>query len=144
MSSPPTAPADVSDEAGVLAANGAFYAAFAAGDFAAMDGLWARQAPVACVHPGWPPMQGREKVIDAWRGILQNPPRPAIRSFDEHVMMLDNVGVVIGFEMIGEVTLVATNIFVREDGAWKMVHHQAAITDPMPRATGTDAPRSLH
>lgn len=132
----------MSDEAGVLAANGAFYAAFADGDFGAMDGLWARKAPVACVHPGWPPMQGREKVIGAWQGILQNPPRPAIRPFGEHVMMLGDVGVVVGFEIIGNVTLVATNIFVREDGAWRMVHHQAAITDRTPGSA--DARRSLH
>lgn len=144
MFSPPAAPVDVSDEAGILAANSAFYSAFADGDFAAMDTLWARKAPIACIHPGWPPMQGREKVISAWRGILQNPPLPAIRPLREHVMMLGDVGVVIGLELIGDVTLVATNIFVREDGAWKMVHHQAAITDRTPHAAGTDAPRSLH
>lgn len=135
----------MSDEGDVLAANGAFYAAFAAGDYAAMNALWARQAPVACVHPGWPPVHGREKVMSAWHGILGNPPRPAVRPFGEHAMLLGDVGVVIGFEAIGDITLVATNVFARENGAWKMVHHQAAVTETAPRQTAaTDPARSIH
>ena len=35
----------------VLAANQAFYAAFARRDTAAMDDLWARETRVACLHP---------------------------------------------------------------------------------------------
>jgi ketosteroid isomerase-like protein len=134
----------VSDEGDLIAANGAFYAAFAAGDIEAMDRLWAREAPVACIHPGWPPVHGRDKVMSTWTGILQNPPRPAVRAFGERAMLLGDVGAVIGFEAIGDVTLVATNLFVREGGVWKMVHHQAAITDRAPPETDPDAPRRVH
>jgi ketosteroid isomerase-like protein len=137
--------ADVSDEGDVLSANGAFYAAFAAGNFDAMDTLWAREAPVACVHPGWPPVCGRDQVMSTWAGILQNPPQPAVRPFGEHVMMLGDVGMVIGFEAIGDIALVATNVFAREDGVWRMVHHQAAVTENAPRETGGGAtPRRVH
>jgi ketosteroid isomerase-like protein len=135
----------VSDEGEVLAANGAFYAAFATGDFEAMDSLWARIAPVACVHPGWPPVRGRDSVMSAWAGILQNPPRPAVRPFGEHVMLLGDVGMVIGFEAIGDITLVATNVFAREGDAWKMIHHQAAVTEKVPRESGGgDPPHRVH
>ena len=48
----------MSDEEAVLAANEAFYRAFAARDFAAMDALWAAEAPVACIHPGWDALVG--------------------------------------------------------------------------------------
>ena len=36
----------------MLFANEAFYRAFADRDMAAMDGVWAVHAPVACIHPG--------------------------------------------------------------------------------------------
>ena len=39
------------DTEAVLAANGAFYAAFNERDTASMNVLWARRAPVSCVHP---------------------------------------------------------------------------------------------
>ena len=37
----------------ILFANEAFYHAFADGDSAAMEALWASQTPVCCIHPGW-------------------------------------------------------------------------------------------
>ncbi|MEE8533734.1 MAG: nuclear transport factor 2 family protein, partial [Alphaproteobacteria bacterium] len=43
----------MADEQTVLFVNEAFYQAFADGDLAAMDAVWAREAPVACIHPGW-------------------------------------------------------------------------------------------
>ena len=42
----------IPDEHAVLAANAAFYRAFAERDVDAMDALWARSIPVACIHPG--------------------------------------------------------------------------------------------
>ena len=68
----------MSDEDAVLKANEAFYAAFARGDFEAMQAVWAQETPIACVHPGWPPLHDRVKIMQSWRGILANPPRPAI------------------------------------------------------------------
>ena len=54
----------MTDEDEVLAANAAFYAAFANSDVKAMDSVWARRAPVACVHPGWEALVGRDRVMD--------------------------------------------------------------------------------
>ena len=51
------------NESDILAVNGTFYAAFAAGDYATMERLWAQTLPVCCVHPGWPPVHGREKIM---------------------------------------------------------------------------------
>src|SRR5262245_24619647 len=71
---PPMSP----DEEAVLAANAAFYRAFATRDVAAMEALWARATPVACIHPGWQVLNGRENVMASWRGILAGVP-PAIQ-----------------------------------------------------------------
>ncbi len=54
----------------VLFANEAFYRAFADRDIAAMEEIWASEAPVACIHPGWSPVIGRERVLASWRAIL--------------------------------------------------------------------------
>ena len=125
---------NVTDDTQLMAANRSFYAAFGRGDYEAMDDLWARNVPVCCVHPGWSPVRGRDKVMSTWRGILQKPPQPAIQPLGEQATVFGTVGMVVGFEAIGDLTLVATNIFVLEHGAWKMVHHQAAITERSPRA----------
>ena len=66
-------------DAAVLAANAAFYSAFATRDMTAMSELWAAEAPVACTHPGWPVLLGRDDVLASWRGILENPPRRTSR-----------------------------------------------------------------
>ena len=49
----------------VLAANEAFYDAFAAGDMEAMSAIWAKEADVTCLHPGWNPIFGRQEVLDS-------------------------------------------------------------------------------
>lgn len=110
----------------VLAANHAFYEAFASRDLRAMDDLWARHAPVACVHPGWKPLRGREQVMASWSNILQGPSPPAISCAAATVHLLDDVAFVICTEHIPPGSfLAATNVFVREDAGWRLVHHHA-------------------
>ena len=59
-------------------ANLEFYRAFANRDFAAMESVWAREAEVLCLHPGWPLLSGRSAVLESWRQILANPGAPRI------------------------------------------------------------------
>src|SRR5205814_4582275 len=77
------AEAAMTDSDAVLAANLEFYRAFATRDLDAMDALWARQAPVACIHPGWPPLADRPSIMASWRGILSNSDSPRIVWYDE-------------------------------------------------------------
>lgn len=126
-------PADLSDEDAALKANEAFYAAFARGDFQAMESLWARENPVACIHPGWPPLQERDKIMQSWQGILANPPRPPIVAVQPQVQSYGNTALVVCWESIGAMHLVAANLFVRERGAWKMVLHQSGQTSHAPK-----------
>jgi ketosteroid isomerase-like protein len=118
-----------SAESEVLAANQTFYEAFARADLAALDGLWARRAPVACIHPGWDALHGRAEVMASWRSILQGGQAPAVRCTRPRASVLGDAAFVICGETIEGadlVAIVATNTFVREDGAWRMVHHQAS------------------
>ena len=115
----------MTDSDAVLAANLEFYRAFTARDVPAMEALWARDAPVACIHPGWPALADRDSVIDSWRSILANPNAPRIACHDEQVLLYGDSALVVCEEELDGGTLVASNFFVREDGAWRIAHHQA-------------------
>src|SRR5512143_923731 len=112
-------------EIAVLEANEAFYRAFARRDAEAMERLWAERHPVACVHPGWDVLDGREHVLASWRGILRSPGSPNVACALAEAHLLGEVAVVTCHEVLPEGRLAATNVFAREDGAWRMVHHQA-------------------
>jgi predicted nuclease with RNAse H fold len=118
--------APMSGEFEVLDANSAFYRAFSRRDLAAMDALWATGAPVACVHPGWDALRGREDVMESWHAILNGSEPPEIDCSHAFAQVLGQAALVICREHVAGGQLVATNVFVREGGAWKMVHHQAS------------------
>jgi ketosteroid isomerase-like protein len=113
-----------SPDAEVLAANSAFYEAFSRGDIDAIDALWAERAPVACVHPGWDALHGRAEVMASWRSILDGG-ATEVRCTRPSAYVLGESAYVVCGESVGDAELVATNLFVREDGAWKLVFHQA-------------------
>ncbi len=115
----------MTDSDAVLAANLEFYRAFATRDLVAMEALWARRAPVACIHPGWPALADRDAVMQSWHGILANPEAPKIACYDEQVLLYGDAALVVCEEELEGGTLVASNLFVREDGAWRIAHHQA-------------------
>lgn len=113
------------DEIAVLAANEAFYEAFARRDLPALDRLWARRAAVVCIHPGWQPLHGRDAVMSSWKDIIGNPGAPTIACVRPSVHVLGDAAFVVCNERIPGAELVATNIFAREDGQWCLVQHHA-------------------
>src|SRR5437762_12416784 len=106
----------MTDSDAVLAANLEFYRAFAARDLVAMEELWARRWPVGCVHPGWPALSDRDAVMESWRSILSNPEAPRIACYDERVLLYGETALVLCEEELEGGTLIASNLFVREDG----------------------------
>jgi ketosteroid isomerase-like protein len=114
-----------SDEPLVLAANQAFYAAFARGDLSAIEGLMAERVPVACIHPGWDALHGRDEVLASLRAILSGSGAPSISCVDPVAHVLGDTAYVICGESLDGSYLIATNIFVREDGVWRLCHHHA-------------------
>ena len=115
----------MTDQDAVLAANLEFYRAFAARDLPAMDALWARKAPVACLHPGWSALKDRDAIIESWAGILSNPRAPRIACYDEQVLLYGDVALVLCEEELEGGTLAASNFFARESGEWRMTHHHS-------------------
>src|SRR5688500_8395498 len=104
----------------VLEANAAFYAAFNARDVDRMEDLWARHARAACIHPGANALAGRDAVMESWGMILSNPAQPRITSGGETATVIGDVAFVVCRELVAGTPLIATNVFVREDGEWRI------------------------
>ncbi len=110
----------------VLAANLDFYRAFTARDLAAMDAIWARKAIVLCTHPGWTPLVGRDAVMASWHDILASHDAPAVMCHDDTAFLYGTLAVVTCEEELSAGHLAATNIFIKEDGAWRLLHHHSS------------------
>ena len=134
----------MSEREAVLFANEAFYRAFADRDIEAMYETWARGMRVACIHPGWPPVLGREAVLESWESILRNPGSPKIVCRAPQAYLRGEMGFVICYEEIEAQFLIATNVFVREGGLWRIVHHQAGPTSGAPPAEDGDERPTLN
>lgn len=118
-----------------------FYAAFEAGDFDRMSAVWA-DGPyadgVSCVHPGWTMLRGREEVLRSWALIMANTTYiqfvltdvetdvygdHAVVTCKENVLTADE-DTETGFLAGG--SIVATNVFVRSDGEWRLLLHHGS------------------
>lgn len=126
----------MSKEAELLFANESFYEIFRARDLEAMEGFWSREHPVACIHPGWEVLADRDRVMRSWAGIFSNPQAPRVTCRQAWVLggpesegpegaSVDGISLVICYEVVGDQVLIATNAYAREDGCWKIVHHQS-------------------
>ncbi len=131
----------MTDAEAVLAANLEFYRAFGRGDYAGMDAVWARRAAVLCLHPGWSAIEDREAVMESWRRVLGDPDFRII-CHDGRAHIYGDLAIVLcEEELAGSGVLAATNVFIREDGIWRMIHHQASAIIPSYR---TETPAQLH
>jgi hypothetical protein len=107
-----------------------------------MSKLWAARTPVVCLHPGSTAIVGRDAVLESWKQILRG--STDMRCDDPSVQLLGEAAVVTCYEGNGSkpAHLAATNVFVLEEGEWRMVLHQAGpLTTPRPRAA---APRVVN
>lgn len=119
-------------ESEVLASNDAFYEAFNARDMSAMDRLWAERSPVVCLHPGSTALHGRTQVIRSWQSILASDGAPRVSVEGSRAVMLGETAMVLCYERVTDpdtgtgAVLAATNVFVRESGEWRLVHHHSS------------------
>lgn len=116
----------MTDEDAVAEANEAFYAAFNDKDIPSMEVLWARQAPVTCIHPNGNLISGRQQVMATWYAILGNREQARIVAGGAVVHVHGDMATVICRELVSGVGVVATNLFVREGGHWRICHHHAS------------------
>lgn len=134
-------------------AEAAFYGAFSASDLAAMMGVWATTDDVECIHPMGERIAGYEAVRASWELIFANNPhmqfsiqqRRATQSADLAVHVVEEIIVVRSEDATLVGHMVATNVYVRSAGSWRMVlHHASPVPQPEgdPETAEADAPPS--
>lgn len=130
-------PVLMTDEQEILEANRAFYQAMESLDLAKMAAVWLHEDWVECLHPGWDLIQGWEDVEESWVNIFRSTQqmrvsviRPFVRVVGDCAWVSCMENVTITYEGgFSTAVIETTNIFVRRQGRWRMVHHH---TTPLP------------
>jgi ketosteroid isomerase-like protein len=134
------------DVAAVEAANAEFYAAFEAVDIDRMHAVWDDEEDVTCVHPGWPMLRGRGRVMRSWALIFANTPYIQFFLTDVRADVLGESAVVTCCENIltsvgdsaGDALVVATNVFRLRAEGWRLVvHHGSPVVQTADREEET-------
>jgi uncharacterized protein (TIGR02246 family) len=127
------------------AAERAFYAALADGDLDRMMALWADDDAAVCNHPGGPRLIGRESIRESFRSIFEGggvrivvAAVHAWRNGDVAVHSLIERIAVEGRGGTEVVEVVATNVFVRAGGGWRILVHHAGVAESADEADGED------
>jgi ketosteroid isomerase-like protein len=128
------------DHLDVEAANTAYYHAFESGDLDSMSELWLDHPESLCVHPGALPVRGAQAINRSWAVIMANTPYIQFFLTDIEVSVLEGAASVTCTENVltaDEMTehdafsgarAVATNVFVRTDGGWRLwIHHASPV-----------------
>jgi ketosteroid isomerase-like protein len=123
-----------SDRAEVEEANARFYRVFESLDLRQMDEVWAHGDHVRCVHPGWGLLTGWDAVRESWESIFKGSEEMRFSITDVNAYVEGPIGWVTCTENIlsearGNISvtsLLATNIFERSAGEWRMIHHHAS------------------
>lgn len=115
------------------AAEAAFYAAFEARSLDAMMAVWAGDDRIACIHPLAAPLNGRAAVAAGWRSLFEAAGqfRVQVELAQEIRETAQVIRVVREYLVIGQETeprppILATNVYSKDAGGWRMVLHHAS------------------
>jgi uncharacterized protein (TIGR02246 family) len=127
----------------VVAVNAELYEAFETGDVDRMERVWDDADDVCCVHPGWPMLRGRSRVLRSWSVIMANTGYIQFFLTAVEASVHGDLAVVTCEEniltavsepdgsMSESATVVATNLFRRRDGRWRLwMHHGSPVIAP--------------
>ena len=125
---------DDSDAGAVIAANQGFYEAFGSLDIAEMSKVWEISDRVMCIHPGWRLLTGWDQVGRSWEAIFHNSTLMHFNITETKVIVQGDFACVSCVENITSVVdgnasgfaVRATNVFVRHEDRWMMVHHHGS------------------
>lgn len=122
------------DRDAVLAANEAFYRAFANRDLKEMTSLWWQGSTSICIHPGSSPISGWSSIRDSWESIFQHTNSLEI----ETEIIKVEVDQALAYILLREIVLqsnqgrrmkaqsTATNIFQKMAQKWYIVSHHGS------------------
>jgi hypothetical protein len=134
------------------AAEAAFYRAFEQLDLRLMSAVWIEGSRALCIHPGGDLLQGKEAVMRSWMEIFTGsaPPRidhRLIASFESSDLVVRVVEERIGPRGRASAKanrVIATNVYLREDGRWHLLQHHGSLPMVEPQPNGEEKARHLH
>lgn len=132
----------MSTENEIRAASANFYAALnrmAKGEAGAMEGVWSHGADVTALHPIGGRETGWQAVGGSFDGVASIASAGDIRLTQQHIVAAGDMAYEVGVET-GTITLGGlmatiehrvTNIYRREAGGWRVVHHHTDVSPAM-------------
>jgi uncharacterized protein (TIGR02246 family) len=132
----------VSTEDDVRAASEQFYAALnsmANGDAGPMADIWSHDADVTAMHPIGGRQLGWNQVGDSWQQVAKIASDGRVTPGDQLIRVIGDAAYELGTEHVA-LTLAGdsvrtevrvTNIYRREAGAWRIVHHHTDVSPEM-------------
>jgi ketosteroid isomerase-like protein len=122
------------EESAVRAANESFYAALSGLDVEGMGRVWLHADWVRCIHPGGDLIEGWDAIEVSWAGIFGDASWLRVVATGIEVTRSGDFAIVVCHENITQkqeshvrvMLAVATNLFTKTSGGWRMVHHHAS------------------
>jgi len=131
------------DVAAVAAVNSELYASIEAGDIDRMDAVWDDADDVVCVHPGWPMLRGRARVMRSWSMIMANTAYiqffvtdvaarvdgdVAVVTCEENILAAGELGGSAADSAMQAAAVATTNVFRRRADGWRLwLHHGSPV-----------------
>ena len=126
----------------VRAASEKFYSALNRmlnGDVGPLGEIWSHSATATTMHPIGGREVGWDQVRESWEQLAQLATQGQVRLSDQFIQVAGDVAYELGVEhpqvtlggqpVTGDVRV--TNIYRREAGAWKIVHHHTDTAQPI-------------
>jgi ketosteroid isomerase-like protein len=129
----------MSDKEAVRQANRAFYDAFETLEVERMERIWLQEPHIVCIHPGWRPLSGWGPIMHSWERIFDSTFEMKFEISEVQLRLHGDVAIVVvqenltqrGYDGVVKSTVLATNVYERTGGEWKMVlHHGSPVAMP--------------
>lgn len=120
-------------EAALRAAHREFYQALGSCSVHGMEQIWSKSESAICIHPGWPPLLGWEKIRKSWVNIFRNTHMHEMKTEIISIQVANRLGWILCVEQIGVLKdagmsisySLTTNIFEFLDNWRIIVHHSS-------------------
>ena len=136
-------------------AENAFYEALERCDLEAMMAVWAEDEDIVCVHPAGTRLAGQDQVRASWTQMFAGGAHARVQV--SHLAAVSGVMFAVhsvqeNFTLQGArpgdprpVPIVATNVYLRTAGGWRMIVHHASPAPGQPEPQTPDSvPKILH
>lgn len=129
----------MSDQEAVRRANRGFYDAFETLEVEQMERVWLQEPHIVCIHPGWRPLSGWGPIMHSWERIFDSTFEMKFEVSEVQLRINGDLAIMVvqenltqrGYDGIVKSTVLATNVFERTGGEWKMVlHHGSPVAMP--------------